>query len=59
MGRFAKVEYTFRLVDPKTETGTPDDVYTKLLKLDDLRERGILTQEEFDQEKAKILAQDE
>jgi len=31
------------------------DVYGQLLKLDDLRERGILTQAEFDAEKKKLL----
>jgi len=44
-------------------TGTPtvgggtgnDDLYTALLKLDDLRKRGILTDKEFEQEKKKIL----
>jgi hypothetical protein len=32
------------------------DLYTQLLKLDDLRKKGILTQEEFDEQKKKILA---
>lgn len=32
-----------------------DDLYTALLKLDDLRKRGILTEKEFEQEKKKIL----
>jgi hypothetical protein len=34
-----------------------DDVYTKLLKLDELREKGILTDEEFEKEKRKVLGQ--
>ncbi len=33
----------------------PDDLYSKLLKLDDLRKRGILTDEEFAQEKKELL----
>lgn len=32
-----------------------DDMYTQLLRLDDLLKRGILTQEEFDAQKAKVL----
>ncbi len=31
------------------------DVYNELLKLDDLRKRGILTDAEFDQQKAKLI----
>ena len=33
------------------------DIYTELKKLNELKEAGILTQEEFDIEKKKILAQ--
>jgi hypothetical protein len=36
---------------------TPILIADELEKLDALRERGILTQEEFDQQKAKLLAQ--
>ena len=32
-----------------------DDTYTQLMKLEDLRQRGILTQVEFDSEKSKLL----
>lgn len=32
------------------------DLYTELLKLEDLRKRGLLTDVEFDQQKAKLLA---
>ena len=31
------------------------DVYSRILMLDDMRERGILTDEEFDAEKKKLL----
>ena len=34
------------------------DLYTELIKLDDLRKRGILTDEEFDAQKKKLLEQD-
>jgi hypothetical protein len=35
---------------------TTTDTYNDLLKLDDLRKRGILTEEEFQTEKKKVLA---
>ena len=35
------------------------DVYTELLKLDNLRQRGILTDAEFDEQKRKILEGDQ
>lgn len=35
---------------------TRDDVYTKLEQINDLRERGVITDEEFDAEKAKLLS---
>jgi len=61
-GRLAKVEYTFRLVDPQPDKEAAvesieerRDVYTELLKLDDLRERGIITDEEFAAEKRELL----
>lgn len=31
------------------------DIYAELIKLDDLRKRGILTEEEFEREKKKLL----
>lgn len=37
------------------ETEGTKDVYTELIKLDELRERGILTDAEFDAEKSKLL----
>jgi len=37
-------------------SGSSNDLYTELLKLDDLRKRGILTEEEFQAEKKKVLA---
>lgn len=57
--RFAKIEYTFRLVDPeptaKAEEEKTIDLYTELKKLAELREDGILTDEEFEAEKKKLL----
>ena len=37
------------------KAGEPDDVYAKLEKLNDLKERGIITEEEFDAEKKQLL----
>ena len=41
------------------DTATPtqgDDLYSELLKLEDLRQRGIITDEEFEVQKQRILA---
>ena len=40
----------------RTRTHSPIMIADELEKLDALRERGVLTQEEFDQQKAKLLA---
>ena len=44
-------------ISVNTTDNTPkrEDIYTELLKLDDLREKGILTDEEFESQKAKLL----
>jgi hypothetical protein len=50
---------------PVPNTSTPgstphssrEDVYTQLLQLDELRDKGILTEEEFQAEKRKLLEQ--
>ena len=39
-------------------SGPRRDIYLDLLKLDDLRGRGILTEDEFQREKRKLLAED-
>lgn len=45
-------------IDIKQDQPTPKtDVYTELLKLDDLRKRGIITEAEFEQQKHKLLSQ--
>ncbi len=40
---------------PRTLTNATDDLYTALMKLDDLRKKGILTDDEFQAEKKKLL----
>jgi len=65
-GRFATVEYTFRLVDStgseeknsSTLKEEDEDLYTNLLKLEDLKQRGILTDAEFADQKRKLLESD-
>jgi hypothetical protein len=42
-------------VKTKDQTDRPKDVYTELLKLDDLRKRGILSEAEFEAQKKKLL----
>jgi len=37
------------------ETDEETDLYTELLQLDDLRKKGILTDEEFEKQKKKLL----
>ena len=86
-GRFATIEYQFRVVDPSDKEAqrtslvpranvviekkesidikTKDDssankrkdrdVYSELIKLDDLRKRGVLTEAEFAQQKQRLL----
>jgi hypothetical protein len=65
-GDWVKVEYEFKLVDKNApgsrgtvafaDAADKPDVYAQLLKLDDLRKRGIITQAEFDTQKQKLLA---
>lgn len=79
IGRWAKIDYQFRLVDKddpavaptslighanenistdkraKSEAEISRVIYDELLMLEDLRQRGILTQAEFDAEKKKLL----
>ena len=41
--------------DPLTQPSVPGDLYSELIKLDDLRKRGLLTDKEFNAEKKKLL----
>jgi Short C-terminal domain len=59
-GNFPRVEIVFECVEkPGSTTATAgDDVkYTKLTNLKKLLDSGVITQEEFDREKAKVLSQ--
>ncbi|MEO8505376.1 MAG: SHOCT domain-containing protein [Acidobacteriota bacterium] len=42
-------------IHTKDDTEKPKDAYDELIKLDDLRKRGALTDAEFEAEKAKLL----
>ena len=46
---------TPRVSSPRPFTAKAPDVYTELLKLDDLRKRGIITEAEFEVQKKKLL----
>ena len=49
-------EFDFEYEDPsKNETKPDKDLYTELIKLDDLRQRGLITDEEYEQEKKELL----
>ena len=43
-------------IKTKDQTEQTKDVYKELLKLDDLRKKGIITEEEFETQKKKILS---
>lgn len=42
----------------KEESNKTKDVYTELIKLDDLRKKGIITEAEFESQKKKLLSGD-
>jgi hypothetical protein len=41
---------------PMRSQVTVDDLHTQLTKLDELRQAGLLTEEEFSEQKARVLA---
>ena len=43
------------VIAPAAQAPNVDNLYAELLKLDELRKRGILTEDEFSREKKKIL----
>ena len=42
-------------IHTKEDSVRPNDVYAELIKLDDLRKKGIITEAEFDLQKKKLL----
>ena len=44
-------------VDVRSNPASSLDVYTELLKLDDLRKKGIITEQEFQAQKTKLLGE--
>ena len=60
LGNFPKIEICFVCTDTKpdqaAQASVQKDVYAELLKLDDLRKKGLLTDAEFEVQKKKILA---
>jgi hypothetical protein len=59
LGNFPRVEIVFYCVDKVATnvSSTDDPKYRKLVDLKKLLDSGVLTQEEFEREKAKILSQ--
>jgi hypothetical protein len=59
LGNFPRIEIVFDCVaKPATATAVSgDDKYTKLAKLKQLLDSGAITQDEFNREKEKILAE--
>lgn len=59
LGNFPRVELVFECLDKPQSTGVAPEIskYEKLAQLKKLLENGTLTQQEFDVEKAKVLAQ--
>jgi hypothetical protein len=60
LGNFPRIEIVFECVDRSASTTSPaseDTKYTRLVNLKKLLDSGVLSQEEFDREKAKILDQ--
>ncbi|WP_218011630.1 SHOCT domain-containing protein [Metabacillus fastidiosus] len=53
--RYRKLERTKHHPSSNTGASKKDDKYGKLAQLGNLRDQGVLTEEEFQQEKLKIL----
>lgn len=60
LGNFPRIEIVFECVNRPTSAASPagqDTTYTRLINLKKLLDAGVLSQEEFDREKAKILSE--
>ena len=42
-------------IESEDQSEKTKDVYTELIKLDDLRKKGIITEAEFEEQKKKLL----
>jgi hypothetical protein len=58
LGNSARIDIVFDCIEKPSASPTVDDPkYTKLVNLKRLLDTGVITQAEFDKEKAKILSQ--
>lgn len=59
LGNFPRIEIVFALIEKEQTSVSSEtkDKYAKLKELKELLDSGVLTQEEFDTEKQKILDQ--
>jgi hypothetical protein len=58
LGNFPRIEIVFDCIEKPLSSPTVDDPkYTKLVNLKRLLDNGVITQAEFDKEKANILSQ--
>ena len=60
LGNIPRIEIVFECADKPVASASPaasDPKYAKLVELKRLLDTGVITQEEFDREKAKILSQ--
>jgi len=62
VGNFPRIEIVFQCLTPaqkidSVSVSVPDPKYIKLVDLKRLLDTGVITQAEFDSEKAKILAE--
>jgi hypothetical protein len=54
--QYAQPQYAQPAAAPPADTSDPDDMIERLQKLGELRDSGVLTDEEFAAQKARILA---
>ena len=60
VGGLPSFEYEFRLVDKTSAESVSQkqpDLYTEILKLDDLRKKGLISDAEYEAQKLKLLNQ--
>ena len=52
-----KTEKVSADIHTKNDPSKQPDMYTEIMKLDDLRKKGLITDAEFEQQKQKLLNQ--